>query len=82
MSNWKIVRDRIDNEVSDNPTGISLAKSLQGIIDVAEGWGISSEAAERSNISNLCELVVEAKKAIKEDNQARLFLTNFPNTGT
>lgn len=57
---------------SDNLTWISQYKSLVEILDTAEKWDINPGKLIDAPISNLCDIIFEAKKAINREDKERL----------
>lgn len=74
---WDNVRQRVEEISSNHPTWQSHRRNLLAIITNAETLGLSSEDAEYASISNLVEIIPQAKIAIRENDAGelgRLFL--------
>ena len=72
MASWDKVRIKVEDINSESPTGKSNYKRLNQVIDWAEAMDIDPQYAERSNLSNLREIIGEAKRAIKKSNKNRV----------
>ena len=72
MHNWEKVRERLSGISPDSYKKKSVVKSFEQIIDVAEEWGLDPTDAEKGSISNLIEIITEAKMAIEKGDKQRL----------
>jgi hypothetical protein len=72
MGNWDSVSDRVLRVRKDNPTWKSQTNSLFAIFHQAEEWDIDPGKVENASMSNLCEIIPEARKAIRRNNRERL----------
>ena len=73
MKSWDRVRERIESvNRNHDPKWRSNAKYLHMIIDKAELWDLDPAFAEEATISNLAEIVPEARKAARRGKQQRL----------
>jgi hypothetical protein len=73
MKSWDRVRERIESVNRDyDSKWRSNAKYLHMIIDKAEAWDIDPAFAEEATISNLSEIVPEARKAARRGKHERL----------
>lgn len=72
MNNWDKLRIMINSNSSDHPTRVSQTKSLLEIIEVAENWNIDPGKMENPKLSNIYEIIFEAKIAINLRDKSRL----------
>jgi hypothetical protein len=72
MNDWNTLRQRISEVSNESEKWKSHKKNLQAIIDKAEIWDIKPPAEVSTNISNLTEIISEARLAIKKGNRERL----------
>lgn len=76
MSEWESVRERIKQVDKNDQTWMSNSKNLLEIIDKAELYEMNPGMAEKATISNLVEIIREARIAISKmdiDRLAQLF---------
>jgi hypothetical protein len=73
MTTWKEVEQTVQEAFDrDDPHARSTQKHLLKILNVAEEWNIDPTYAEQASLSNLREIIREARSAIHMDNRERL----------
>ena len=72
MKSWENLREQVAAKGKDDPKWKSHANQLKLIFTKAELWGLDPALAENINISNLSEIVSEARKAVVKAQPERL----------
>lgn len=72
MPSWENVRDKIKRVDKNDQTWLSNSKNLLEIVDKAEIYEIDPGMAEEAKISNLIEIIREARIAISKGDIERL----------
>lgn len=77
MSTWNEFRSRVSREIEDTPRGVCNKKYLRVIADSAERWDISADCANSATMSNMREIIKEARMAIEQEDRQRLEVLLF-----
>jgi hypothetical protein len=72
MTSWKSLSEKVNAKGIDDPKWKSHANQLSMIFTKAELWGLDPTKAENITMSNLSEIVSEARKAIVKARPDRL----------
>ena len=72
MNTWDVLRERARSLDQSVYRWRSHTRYLVAIFDQAEEWGLDPDIPNSASISNLCEIIVDARRAIEEGRRKHL----------
>jgi hypothetical protein len=72
MNTWDVLRERARSLDQSVYRWRSHTRYLLAIFDQSEEWGLDPDIPNSASISNLCEIIVDARQAIEEGRRKRL----------